>query len=363
MVKTSHILTQGDARSLSSIDSESVHLVVTSPPYPLVEMWDDSFSSMSGEAKEALAAGDGSLAFEACHRELDKAWKECFRVLRPGGIACINIGDATRTFKGVFQIYPNHARSLMAMCSIGFSPLPDILWRKPTNAPNKFMGSGMLPAGAYVTYEHEYVLILRKGTKRSFATPEAKENRRRSAFFWEERNIWFSDVWSDLRGTSQPLDQAASRERSGAYPIELAYRLINMYSVFGDYVLDPFAGTGTTGAAAIAAGRSSRLIEFESSLLPSAQNSLHAAVNLGTKRAGARLKDHLNFVVEREEADKKLKHRNEHYGFPVVTAQERDLVLMAPMSLTALSENNYCAAHHPAEMPREELQMSLFGSA
>ena len=108
------------------------------------------------------------------------------------------------------------------------------------------MGSGMLPAGAYVTLEHEHILVLRKGNKRNFKTPEEKLRRQKSAFFWEERNLWFSDLWEDLKGTKQNNIDKNIRERSGAYPFELAYRLINMLSLREDKVLDPFLGTGTT---------------------------------------------------------------------------------------------------------------------
>ena len=122
------------------------------------------------------------------------------------------------------------------------------------------MGSGMLPAGAYVTLEHEYVLIFRKDTKREFSSDAEKSARMRSAFFWEERNKWFSDVW-DFKGTVQGLNHCDLRSRSAAYPLELAYRLINMYSLYEDTVLDPFLGTGTTTLASIACGRNS--IGFE----------------------------------------------------------------------------------------------------
>ena len=104
------------------------------------------------------------------------------------------------------------------------------------------MGSGMLPAGAYVTLEHEYILIVRKGSKREFKTEVEKENRRESALFWEERNVWYSDVWTDIKGTEQKLPKAMSRLRSAAFPFELAYRLINMYSVKGDVILDSISG-------------------------------------------------------------------------------------------------------------------------
>ena len=129
------------------------------------------------------------------------------------------------------------------------------------------MGSGMLPAGAYVTYEHEYVLVLRKGRRRWFGNEEEKRLRRQSAFFWEERNTWFSDLWYDIKGTPQTLVSKEARDRSAAFPFELAYRLISMFSIKRDVVLDPFAGTGTTLAAALAAGRSAAGMETDNSLV------------------------------------------------------------------------------------------------
>ena len=116
------------------------------------------------------------------------------------------------------------------------------------------MGSGMLPAGAYVTLEHEWILILRKGGKRVFTKAET-DLRRQSAIFWEERNHWYSDQWSDILGTSQQLIGKAERQRSAAYPFEIPRRLIAMYSIYGDTVLDPFSGTGTTALAGIQLGR------------------------------------------------------------------------------------------------------------
>ena len=172
-MKTTHKILFQDSRDLKEIPSESVDLVVTSPPYPMISMWDDIFSNQNSEIQKTLACGDGKQAYALMHEILDTVWDEVFRVLKKGRFACINIGDATRTVKGDFCLYPNHARILNYLLNIGFSALPDILWRKQANTPNKFMGSGMLPAGAYVTLEHEYILIVRKGPKREF------KNRRR----------------------------------------------------------------------------------------------------------------------------------------------------------------------------------------
>ena len=149
-----HDIIIGNAKRMDSIGSNSVQLVVTSPPYPMIEMWDEIMGSQNPEITKALKKEDGSLAFELMHQELDKVWEEVYRVLTPGGFACINIGDATRTINDEFALYPNHSRILSAFLKLGATNLPNIIWRKQTNAPNKFMGSGMLPSGAYVTLEH-----------------------------------------------------------------------------------------------------------------------------------------------------------------------------------------------------------------
>ena len=322
-MKTTHNILFQDARDLKNIPSESVDLVVTSPPYPMIEMWDEMFSHQNPEIQDALANGDGNQAYALMHEILDAVWDEVFRVLKNGRFACINIGDATRTIKGNFCLYPNHARVLTHLLNIGFSALPDILWRKQANTPNKFMGSGMLPAGAYVTLEHEYILIVRKGSKREFKTEDEKQNRRESALFWEERNVWYSDVWTDIKGTEQKLPKAMSRLRSAAFPFELAHRLINMYSVKGDVILDPFLGTGTTTAAAMTSGRNSIGVEidesFQNVLCPIAQN----IVNFSNTYLQDRAFRHLEFVKNRIQNAKPLKYTNAYYGFPVVTSQEQ----------------------------------------
>ncbi len=160
-MRTEHKVIFGDAKDMNKIKSESINLMITSPPYPMIAMWDEMFSKQNPEIVEALKKEDGERTFELMHKELDKVWKEVYRVLKVGGIACINIGDATRSMKNKFQIYTNHARILNYCLNLGFHALPEILWIKETNKPDKFMGSGMLPVGAYVTLEHEHILILR----------------------------------------------------------------------------------------------------------------------------------------------------------------------------------------------------------
>lgn len=340
-MKTFHKAYIEDAGRLASAADGTIALVVTSPPYPMIEMWDQCFVEQDGTIARDLSAGNGFPAFEKMHALLDAAWREVHRVLMPGGIACINIGDATRTLNKNFVLYPNHARILSSLLAVGLAPLPEILWRKQTNAPNKFMGSGMLPPGAYVTLEHEHILVVRKGEKREFTSEALKQNRRESAYFWEERNNWFSDVWMDLKGARQDLGENDARGRSAAFPFELPYRLINMFSVKGDTVLDPFLGTGTTMAAAMAAGRSSIGVEMEAGFLETVRRRTGDIVSFSNERIRERLAAHEEFIQERYEKNGGFKYRNRYYGFPVVTNQETSLLINNPATVTAVSDSNF----------------------
>lgn len=315
----------GSADHLDRIADETVDLVVTSPPYPMIAMWDRLFAGREPRVATALADGDGAAAFELMHQGLDRCWDELRRVLRPGGIACLNLGDATRSLAGTFALYPNHARVLAQLARLGFTFLPDILWRKQTNAPTKFMGSGMLPVGAHVTYEHEYILVTRKGPPRRFNTEADRRRRRESAFFWEERNLWFSDLWLDLKGTTQVAADRSADKRTAAFPLELACRLVCMFSVKGDTVLDPFVGTGTTLVAAAACGRHGIGVELEPDLEPVIAASVEAMPEVANRHHLGRLTRHVAFAARRAEEGRPLKYLNTAHGFPVMTRQETDL--------------------------------------
>jgi modification methylase len=345
-MKTTHKLIISDSRNLTQLANESIDLVVTSPPYPMIQMWDQAFASMSKDVKSALAAHDGNTAFEAMHLELDKVWAELKRVIKPGSFACINIGDATRNFGARFQLYPNHSRIIHAFKNLGFDMLPAILWRKQTNAPNKFMGSGMLPAGAYVTLEHEFILVFRKGPKREFESTAEKARRMQSAFFWEERNKWFSDVW-DFKGASQELDAKEIRSRSAAYPLELAYRLINMYSLYDDIVLDPFIGTGTTSLAAIACGRKSVGVEIDISLAKFAIDREKSFREKANEIISDRILRHREFVDSRNQLKGPLKYNNSHLNLPVFTRQETQLQVFRVKETSKINDFEINALYEP----------------
>lgn len=325
--ETAHKVIVGAAQNMSELNNESIQLVVTSPPYPMIEMWDEIMAKQNPEIESQLKKGNGHQAFELMHQELDKVWAEVERVLKPGGFACINIGDATRTINKNFSLYPNHSRIISSFQNLEIPNLPNILWRKQTNAPNKFMGSGMLPSGAYVTLEREWILVFRKGGKRIFNSETEKQKRRESAFFWEERNIWFSDLWS-FKGTKQKLENSETRKRSAAYPFELPYRLINMYSVQADAILDPFLGTGTTTLAAIASNRNSIGYEIDDKFQQIiTKNIQHTSLQFFNSILDNRILNHKNFIQERESnpKNKRVKYYNDNIGLPVMTRQERDI--------------------------------------
>ncbi len=340
-MKTIHKTLFQDSRDLRDIPSESVDLVVTSPPYPMISMWDDIFGDQNPEIIRALESGKGMIAFELMHEILNSVWNEVFRVLKSGRFACINIGDATRKIKDDFCLYPNHAKVLTHLLDIGFAALPDILWRKQANTPNKFMGSGMYPAGAYVTLEHEYILIVRKGSKREFTTEAEKENRRESAIFWEERNIWYSDIWTDIKGTDQKLSNNKSRSRSGAFPFNLAYRLINMYSVKKDVILDPFLGTGTTIAAAMTSGRNSIGVEIDESFKHVINPIAHNIKSFSNSLMQERLSHHIRYAEDRINNSAPMKYINKYYSFPVITKQEQHILLNKINDLQELKANSF----------------------
>ena len=326
---SSHKIFFKAAQNMGCVEDASVDLVVTSPPYPMIEMWDDVFSMQNHKIGDELARNP-MLAFEFMHRELDKIWAECFRVLKCGGIMCVNIGDATRTINKGFQLYNNHSRVVTGCINAGFLNLPNIIWRKQTNAPNKFMGSGMLPCGAYVTLEHEWILVFRKGGKRVYKSEQEKALRRISAFFWEERNKWFSDLW-EIKGVKQAILNSQTRDRNASFPLEIPFRLVNMYSQIGDVVLDPFVGMGTTMIASMLTGRNSLGFEIDRKLEPSISEFIGSVTAKEMDElVSERVARHHSFVKERMDSGKNLKYKNQKMGCKVMTSQETDIEFVYP---------------------------------
>jgi modification methylase len=274
MPQTHHTVVIGSSQKMPEISDSSVHLMVTSPPYPMVQMWDRQFCefypqitslwrTLEAESKEETVAQ----IYDQMHLELAKVWAETFRVLVDGGIACINVGDATRSINGRFRVFPNHARIIEHCERIGFTTLPYILWKKPTTKPmykgkGAFLGSGFLPPNAYVTLDCEFILLFRKGKLRKF--PPKDPDRYGSQLTKDQRNEWFSQIWT-ITGIHQTSDEL--KRRTAAFPEKIAERLIRMFSIKGDNVLDPFLGSGTTLIASVKNSRNGIGYETDRTLL------------------------------------------------------------------------------------------------
>ena len=244
-----HRVILGDARQIPELESESVHLVVTSPPYANLKAYEAGNLEQLGDIPD----------YDQFVEELDKVWAECYRVLVPGGRICCVAGDVNiaRSNGGRHYVLPlagdirSHGRRL------GFDHLQGIVWYKVANISleasksSRYLGKPNLPGGV-VKNDTEHIIFLRKPGYRS---PSAEMEQ--LSFIPTDRYVaWFRSIWSDIRG-------ASLRDHPAPFPLELADRLVRMFSFVGDTVLDPFGGTGTTALAALQAERSSTTYEVE----------------------------------------------------------------------------------------------------
>jgi site-specific DNA-methyltransferase (adenine-specific) len=260
--RTQHRLRLGDARDLSWLPAASVHLVVTSPPYWTLK----EYRRTAGQL--------GHIAdYESFLSELDKVWKECARVLVPGGRICCVVGDVCvpRKERGRHYIVPLHADIQVRARRLGLDCLTPILWHKIANGATEAQGNGAgfygkpYQPGAIIKNDVEHILFLRKGGRYRSASPIQKAL---SMLTKAEMQAWFVSFWADIRGSSTRGGHPAP------FPIELAERLIRMFSFAGDTVLDPFVGTGSTSEAAVRAGRNSIGVEIDPVYLKMAQTRL-----------------------------------------------------------------------------------------
>ena len=246
---TVHRLVQGDARDLSFIADESIHLVVTSPPYWTLKRYNDSEGQMGHIAD-----------YEQFLAELNRVWREVFRVVVPGGRLVCVVGDvclSRRENNGRHTVVPLHADICVQCRRLGFDNLNPIIWHKIANASyevsngSKFLGKPYEP-NAIIKNDIEFILMQRKPG--GYRKP-TEEQRRLSLISKDRFNKWFQQFWT--------ITGASTREHPAPFPLELASRLVQMFSFAGDTVLDPFCGTGTTMVAALKHGRNSLGVELD----------------------------------------------------------------------------------------------------
>lgn len=250
-IPTQHSLYLGDARAIEFLQKDSVHLVVTSPPYWTLKTYN---------------TGDGQLGhvedYEVFLADLDRVWAGCLRALVPGGRLICVVGDvclSRRKNKGEHVVVPLHA-SIQEHCrKLGFNNLAPIIWHKIANAAYEASGNGggflgkPYEPNSVIKNDIEYILMQRKpGGYRSPSVP----TRILSVIPGDMHKAWFQQIWTGITG-------ASTKDHPAPYPLQLAERLVRMFSFVGDTVLDPFMGTGTTNLAAAKWGRNSIGVEID----------------------------------------------------------------------------------------------------
>lgn len=279
-IPTTHRLIQGDARELTFLEDESIHLVVTSPPYWILKKYKDNTDQL-GDIKD----------YEKFLRELDKVWAQCHRVLVPGGRLICVVGDvclARKKNNGRHTVVPLHA-SIQDHCrKLGYDNLAPIIWHKIANAVFEVPGNGAGFLGkpyepnAVIKNDVEFILMQRKPG--GYRNPTVAM-RILSVISDENHKQWFQPIWSGLTGASTRLHPAP-------YPEELAARLVRMFSFVGDTVLDPFMGTGTTTVAAAKWGRNSIGVEIDPSYCDIAEKRIRHAT--GSLFSSAEIRTEIN---------------------------------------------------------------------
>jgi len=242
-VPTAHEIRLGDARQMR-LEPQSVHLVLTSPPYWTLKEYRDTEGQL-GHFED----------YEGFLAELDKVWTSCYDALVPGGRLICVVGDvclSRRKNKGRHTVVPLHA-SIQEHCrTIGFDNLSPIIWHKIANAAYEVEGGASFLGKPYepnsvIKNDIEFILMERKPG--GYRKPSVAA-RVLSVISSENHQKWFQQIWMGLTG-------ASTRKHPAPYPLELARRLVQMFSFVGDTVLDPFLGTGTTTIAAMQHGRNS----------------------------------------------------------------------------------------------------------
>jgi len=245
---TTHRVILADARHLDFLENESVHLALTSPPYWNLKRYNENPAQL-GHIQD----------YEEFLAQLTQVWKHVYRVLVPGGRLVCVVGDVclSRRRYGRHVVFPLHSDIAVICRKIGFDNLNPIIWHKIANANyevnngTRFLGKPYEP-NAIIKNDIEFILMQRKPGGYRRPTPE---QRALSMISKEEYDAWFRQFWT--------IGGASTRHHPAPFPLELATRLVRMFSFFGDTVLDPFCGTGTTALAALNTGRHSIAVDID----------------------------------------------------------------------------------------------------
>lgn len=226
------------ATDMSELKENSVHLMITSPPYFNAKMY----------ARENIKDDLGNIHdLDEWFEKISLVWKEVFRVLQPGRKAFINIMNLPVRNNGSFRTLNLTGRTIDVMEKIGFIFKRDIVWQK-TNGVKAHFGTYPYPGGILINNMHEFILEFNKPDQKGFdkyahLTKEQKEASKLDKEFW--LSIKNTDVW-----LMKPENSGDNRSHVAPFPYELPYRIIKAFSFIGETVLDPFAGSGTTLKAA-----------------------------------------------------------------------------------------------------------------
>ena len=255
--KTTHEIIIGDSRHMDEVNNETVHLVITSPPYWQLKDYG---------SKNQIGFND---SYQSYIDNLNKVWKECYRILHPGCRLCINIGDqfARAILYGRYKVIPIRTEIIKYCEPIGFDYMGAVIWQKVTTCQTTggatVMGSYPYPRGGILKIDYEFILIFKKLGKSPRPSKEVKEKSRLSN---EEWNQYFNGHWN-FAGERQ-------NGHIAMFPLELPRRLIKMFSFYGDTVLDPFLGSGTTSKAALELGRNSIGYEINKDFLATIKSKI-----------------------------------------------------------------------------------------
>lgn len=261
-MNTKHLIINGDSRDMTKLDAETIHLVITSPPYWQLKDYG---------ADDQIGFND---SYESYINNLNLVWKESFRVLHNGCRLCVNIGDqfARSVYYGRYKVIPIRTEIIKFCETIGFDYMGAIIWQKVTTTNTTggatIMGSFPYPRNGILKLDYEFILIFKKNGP---SPKVSKENKELSKLTTEEWNLYFQGHWN-FSGAKQDSHIAM-------FPEELPKRLIKMFSFVGDTILDPFLGSGTTSLAAKNLNRNSVGFEINAEFIPVIKEKLSVNEN------------------------------------------------------------------------------------